>query len=112
MQTIQQIFDKKFAHWEIVLPADSLVEKPRGSLNGRGWTINYQLGSKAGILYLEYFTSHRMSNDALNRIYADGREELVGYCQEFYRANDEQARQARRRHNREFYVDVKRRGLA
>jgi hypothetical protein len=52
-----------------------------------------------------------MTNDTLNRIYADGRQELVGYCQEFFLANDEQAERAYYEHNRRFYEEVKRRGL-
>ena len=109
---IIRIFDRQFAAWEITLPLNNLAELQRGSIVKNGWTINYQFGSFDGVLYLEYFASHRMTNDTLHRIYADGRHEQVGYCQEFYAADDEQAEQAYYEHNRQFYEQVRRRGLA
>jgi hypothetical protein len=109
--SIKRIFDRRFAAWDIVLPAESLTELRRGSIVRNGWTINYQYGNSEGICYLEYFASHRMTNDTLNRIYADGREELLGYCQEFYAADNDQAQQEYYQHNRQFYEEVKRRGL-
>jgi hypothetical protein len=76
-----------------------------------GWTINYQYGESEGTPYLECFASHRMTNDTLNRIYPDGREELVGYCQEFYLADSEQAEREYYQQNRQFYEDVRSKGL-
>jgi hypothetical protein len=109
--TIKGTFEKKFAAWSLVLPVESLSAPARGSIHKNGWTINYRYGAEQGEEYLEYFASHRMTNDTLNRIYADGREELVGYCQEFYEVGNEQAKQAYYEHNRKFYEDVKHRGL-
>lgn len=109
--TVKQIFDKIFSAWEIVLPTEGLNEQRRGSIVKNGWTINYQYGSTEGVEYLEYFASHRMTNDSLNRIYADGREELLGYCQVFYTADNEQAERDYFEHNRQFYEEVKRKGL-
>ena len=73
-ETVQQVFDQRLAAWEIALPADSRNERRRESIVKNGWTINYQSGAAHGIEYREYFASHRMTNDTLNRIYADGRE--------------------------------------
>lgn len=111
LRTIKQIFDNYYLTWDIVLPAENLSERRRGSIVKNGWTINYLYGVAEGIEYLEYFASHRMTNDTLNRIYADGREELIGYCQEFYVAGNEQAKQEYLQHNHEFYEEVKRKGL-
>jgi len=112
LKTIQHIFDRKYAYWEIALPATDSPGINRGRLIGRGLSINYQFGEgDDGILYLEYFISDRMTNDSLNRIYADGREELIDESQVFYLANDEQAREAYFRNNQQFYAEVKRRGL-
>lgn len=111
MQKIKAAFDRRFAHWDITLPAGSLAERRPGSIVKAGWTINYQFGTADGMDCLDYFASHRMTNDTLNRIYADGREELLGECQEFYKANDPRAQQAYLEHNRSFYAEVKRRGL-
>jgi len=110
LETVKLIFDEQFAAWEITLPADSLDERQGGSMVKHGWAINYQYGTADGIDYLEYFASHRMTNDTLNRIYTVGREELLGYCQVFFEADNEQAEQDYFEHNREFYAEVKRRG--
>src|SRR5687767_7276645 len=111
LKTIKQTFDLKYAAWELVLPEASLRDRSAGSINKNGWLIKYQYGSQHGQDYLEYFATHRMTNDTLNRIHADGREEILGYCQEFYEANNKQAEQAYSEHNRKFYEEVKRKGL-
>jgi hypothetical protein len=111
LEAIKRIFDRRFSAWDITLPAEDLAALRRGSIRQNGWAINYQFGQAEGASYLEYFASHRMTNDSLNRIYADGREELVDYCQEFFLADSEQAEQAYYQHNRRFYEEVKRRGF-
>jgi hypothetical protein len=111
LDTIKQTFDRKYAAWSLVLPEASLSARSPGSINKNGWTVNYRYGSEGGQDHLEYFASHRMTNDTLNRIYDDGREEVLGYCQEFHLADNEQAEQAYYEHNRKFYEDVKKRGL-
>ena len=112
VKTIKQIFDRRYAYWEIALPVTDPPELSRGSLIGRGLSINYLFGiGEDGILYLEYFVSDRRTNDTLNRIYADGREELIDENQVFYVADDEGAREAFDRNNRAFYEEVERRGL-
>jgi hypothetical protein len=111
MELIKQIFEKRFAAWGIVLPAESLRERSSGSIHKDGWTINYHFGMEEGESFLEYFATHRMTNDTLNRIYADGREELVDECQEFYEAGNAQAKQAYYENNRKFYELVKKKGL-
>ena len=101
-ETVQQIFDQRLAAWEIALPADSRNERRRESTVKNGWTINYQSGAADGIEYREYCASHRMTNDTLNRISADGREELLGSCQVFYQADNPQAERDYFEHNRKF----------
>jgi len=111
LKTIKRVFDQKYAAWGITLPIESLKAQSRGSIAHNGWTINYQFGTEQGASYLEYFASHRMTNDTLNRIYADGRAEVLGYCQEFYLAGNPKAEQDYTAHNREFYETVKSKGL-
>ena len=72
---------------------------------------SYQFGIEQGEYYFVYFASHRMTNDTLNRIFANGRTELLGYCEELYVEGDKQAERDYHKHNRKFYEDVKRRGL-
>ena len=52
-----------------------------------------------------------MTNDTLTRIYEDGTTEVVGFCQEFYQANDPQAERELLEHNRAFYNRVDELGL-
>lgn len=111
MNSIKQHFNDKFRPWQIELPAEDLAAKQRGSIQSDGWTIRYHFGYDGGRSYLEYFASHRMTNDTLNRIYEDGEEFIVGFCQELYLAGDPEAERAYREHNRAFYQRVRELGL-
>ncbi|HEV2707291.1 MAG TPA: hypothetical protein VGV59_15325 [Pyrinomonadaceae bacterium] len=108
---IKQAFNEEFKSWNIVLPEDDLKERRRGSITKAGWSINYRFGREGGLEYLEYFATHRMTNDTLNRIYENGSREVVGYVQEFYAADDPQAERDYFAHNTKFYEEVKSRGL-
>ena len=108
---IKKLFDEEFESWGIVLPEADLRERRGGSVARAGWTINYRFGVEGGVEFVEYFSTHRMTNDTLQRIYENGVKEVVGYCQEFYAADDPQAERDYFAHNRKFYEDVKSRGL-
>lgn len=108
---IKQGFDREFESWNITLPAEDLIARRKGSINQAGWSINYRFGSADGMEYIEYFATHRMTNDTLNRIYENGNREVVGYCQVFYAANDPEAERDYYAHNQRFYAEVKSRGL-
>ena len=108
---IKQAFDKQFEPWGIVLPEADLKERRKGSINKGGWSINYRFGTEGGLEYIEYFATHRMTNDTLNRIYENGKWEVVGYCQEFYVVGDPQAERDYFAHNSKFYEEVKSKGL-
>jgi hypothetical protein len=111
LENIKRVFDEEFRRWDITLPEDELLERGKGSIAKAGWSINYRFGVEDGTEYVEYFASHRMTNDTLKRIYEDGRREVVGYCQVFHAANDPEAERNYFAHNREFYEEVKSRGL-
>jgi hypothetical protein len=108
---IKEIFDERFRSWQISLPLEDLRGRKRGSIHKEGWTIHYLFGSENGREYLEYFASHRMTNDTLNRIDEDGAASRVGCCQEFYEANNPQAEREYTEHNRAFYREVQEKGL-
>jgi hypothetical protein len=108
---IKEIFDERFRSWQITLPLEDLRGRNRGSIHKEGWTIHYLFGSENGREYLEYFASHRMTNDTLNRINEDGATSLTGYCQEFFIAGDPQAEREYTEHNRAFYREVAEKGL-
>jgi hypothetical protein len=111
LEVIKRAFDRRFAAWDIELPPGLTIDQPPASIFKNGWIINYQLITEAGDEVLEFFASHRMTIDTLNRIYADGRVELVDSCQQFYLADDPNAKREYLDHNRAFYETVKRRGL-
>jgi hypothetical protein len=111
LEGIKKAFDWRFATWQIQLPEEDLRLRRGGSITKNGWTINYRFGKNAGADFLKFFASHRMTNDTLNRIDSDGREVLLGYCQEFFQANNERAQEESYRHNREFLAAVEERGL-
>jgi hypothetical protein len=107
LQRIKQVFDARYAPWDIVLPVEQMHDQPRGTLQQAGWTIHFHYICADEDAYLDYFASHRMTNDTLNRIDASGHEEVLGYCQEFYLADNPQAEQDYREHNRRFYEQVR-----
>ena len=111
MDKIKQVFDEEFGSWDIALPEDDLTARRGGAIHKAGWSINYRFGVEGGAEYIEYFATHRMTNDTLNRIYENGSRELVGYCQVFYVAGDPEAERNYYAHNRKFYEEVKSRGL-
>jgi hypothetical protein len=111
MPKIKEAFDRQFERWQIQLSPDNIETRRSGSIQQQGWLINYRFGREANRDFLEYFASHRLTNDTLNRIWDDGTAELIGYCQEFFLANNQEAEQAYTEHNRRFYQQVKDSGL-
>jgi hypothetical protein len=108
---IKELFDSQYKIWGISLPENDLMQRKKGSILKNGWMIKYRFGWDQGTEYLEFFASHRMTNDTLNRIYEDGDNELVGCAREFYLADDEKEKRDFIEHNRRFYDEVKQRGL-
>lgn len=77
MNEIESQFNAAFANWGIRLPPDHLAARRRGKINQAGWAIWYLFGSDDDGEYLDYYSSHRMTNDSHIRIHADGREESL-----------------------------------
>ena len=75
MHEIESRFNAAFANWSIRLPPSDLAARRRGKINQAGWAIWYLFGSDDDGEYLDYYSSHRMTNDSHIRIHADGREE-------------------------------------
>ncbi len=83
MNRIAEVFNQTFAHWQITLPADSIKSRQRGEIRAEGWTIRYLFGEDENGEYLDYYASHRMTNDRHVRIYASGSVEQLEAIQEF-----------------------------
>jgi hypothetical protein len=78
---LQRIFNTHFAPDRLSMP-DTALERERGSFSVNGWDVRYRFAREGGALVLDVFASHRLTNDRLYRVWADGRVELVGSSSE------------------------------
>jgi hypothetical protein len=74
VKEIEDRFNTHFAAWGIRLPADNVANRRRGKIVQAGWAIWYLFGSDEKGEYLDYYASHRMTNDRHVRILANGEE--------------------------------------
>lgn len=77
MHRIAARFREAFSYWRIELPREAVENRRRGKIVEAGWTIWFLFGSDDSGEYLDYYSSHRMTNDSHVRIYEDGRVELL-----------------------------------
>jgi hypothetical protein len=61
--TIKAQFDADFRAWKIRLPARDLKARRPGRIFKAGWAIAYVFGSDEQGGYLDYYASHRMTED-------------------------------------------------
>jgi hypothetical protein len=69
--------------WKIELPPGAEDTGDRGTIFKAGWTINYLFGHD-GEKYIEFYATHRMTNDRRHRIYESGRVVDLDAIQEIY----------------------------
>lgn len=74
---IVEIFNESFQRWEIRLPDDALISRQVGRIVKGGWAIWYLSGADATGEYLDYYASHRMTDDRHIRIRTDGTREQL-----------------------------------
>ena len=67
---IEERFAEYFANWDIRLPEDATQLEEPGLIQEGGWTIRYVFDDDAGGSYLEFYATHRMTNDRRVRIYS------------------------------------------
>lgn len=77
MHEIEVRFNAVFAIWGIRLPSDAFTKRKRGKIIQAGWTIWYLFGLDENGEYLDYYASHRMTEDDHVRIHFNGRSELL-----------------------------------
>lgn len=65
-------FNRSFETWRIELPKEAAENQRRGKIVRSGWTIWYLFGRDEAGDYLDYYASHRMTNDRHVRLYTDG----------------------------------------
>lgn len=71
---IANTFAQQFAHWKIIIPENDLKDRSNGYIQEAGWLIQYCFGMDETGEYLDYYATHRMTNDRHVRIYADGKK--------------------------------------
>jgi hypothetical protein len=103
---IKLLFAEEFAMSDICLAEDDVVDRRRGKIDKGGWEISYLFGSDEKGEYLDYYASHRMTNDRHVRIYADGRREDLAALQDFRRASQDPEEDERLQE--EFYAENRR----
>ncbi len=77
MNAIGRLSNEVFDNWDLRLSADAIESRSAGRIVKSGWTIWYAFGSEEGREYLDYYASHRMTNDQHVRLYVDDRLEIL-----------------------------------
>lgn len=72
VQDIAEAFAGHFVPWGLTLPVDDLRNRRRGRIWRYGWNVQYLFGSDSNGEYLEYYATHRMTNDSHVRIDQSG----------------------------------------
>lgn len=103
---IKLLFAGEFAMSDICLAEDDVVNRRRGKIDKGGWEILYLFGSDEKGEYLDYYASHRMTNDRHVRIYADGQREDLPSLIDFRRSSQDP--QEDERLQEEFYAENRR----
>jgi hypothetical protein len=80
---IEDRFNSSFSTWGIHVPSQDIANRRRGKIVKAGWAIWYLFGSDQKGEYLDYYASHRMTNDRHVRIYASGEVEGLPTIGEF-----------------------------
>src|SRR5262245_41724991 len=95
MDEIEKQFNAAFSNWNIRLPPEDVAQRSRGKIYQAGWVIWYLFGADESGEYLDYYASHRMTNDRHVRIRADGSREALPTMQEFRQGSEDPQEDAR-----------------
>lgn len=74
---IAETFAESFSTWGIELPEGAVERGQPGLVRQAGWTIRFIVGADEEGPYLEYYATHRMTNDTRVRIHGSGRTEAL-----------------------------------
>ena len=77
MNVLEREFNSIFEPFDICLPADFIASQESGRIVKGGWTVWFTFGKEGEADYLDYYASHRMTNDRHVRLHADGRRESL-----------------------------------
>ena len=80
LEAVRKAFAEYFGKWSIELPRAAIATRLRCQVKKAGWTIQYLFGQERDREYLDFYATHRMTNDRHVRIWDDGQTEpLEGY---------------------------------
>ena len=77
MNRIADAFRQDFENWGLELPAADLRRRRLGYIQSQGWLIQYAFDRNRSGEYLDYYASHRMTDDRHVRLYASGRRQRL-----------------------------------
>ena len=77
MNQIAQAFRADFANWGLEIPPEALVTCEPGFIHAAGWLIQFTFGRDSRGEYLDYYASHRMTDDSHVRLYETGRRQRL-----------------------------------
>ena len=95
MDKIRERFNRDFSNWDIYLPRDAITRRDRGKIVKGGWVIWYCFGKDSQGEYLDYYSSHRMTDDRHTRVYEDGHIEDLPTIISMYRVTQDPEESAR-----------------
>ena len=72
MTEMEELFRDPFAPWGITIPSGHVRERRLGKIVEGEWAIWYLFGEDERGEYLDYYASHRMTDDRHVRIYESG----------------------------------------
>ena len=119
MRKIKEHFEGLFSLWDIVLPEEALDSRDRGRVAQvcrDGWTVWYRFGTRDGVVHLDFYGSHRLVCDIHERVWEDGRVEVLPTPEDGCLVTgdaeaDRRRSAAQRRHNREVAVLLQEKGF-
>src|ERR1043165_3207582 len=89
LKSIVELFAKHFSRWGIQLPEEGLRALKPGAIHQQGWLIQYRFDSDDNGLFLDYYSSHRMTDDRHVRIRSDGSSEELPSIVSMHRTSDD-----------------------
>ena len=115
LPAIAAAFAEYFSPWEIQLTEENLRERTSGRIQSHGWTIWFRFEEDSRGEFLDFYASHRMTNDRHHRLYADGTSESLDALLDWIvyppNATEEEKHEAERRfreHNERVSLELER----
>lgn len=95
MDRVAAVFHEQFANWGLELPAAILRKRRSGFIQSQGWLIQYAFGRNRFGEYVDYYASHRMTNDRHVRLYVSGRRQHLAALASMYPTSEDPKKAAR-----------------